>query len=160
MFCIRSCVKTSLLVLTTLFALCSFSAASQNSIDEFTDKVAAHKGKVIYVDFWASWCVPCRRSFPWMNEMQKQYGDKGFKVLSINLDANKKHADRFLAQYPANFDVLYDPKGKIARKYQLKGMPSSFLINKQGKVVSSHVGFTDEKKNKYQQEILALLAEN
>lgn len=115
------------------------------------------KGKVIYVDFWASWCIPCRKSFPWMNNLAAQYQTQGLIILSINLDHSRVLADEFLAQIPANFPVIYDPKGNIAKKYQLKGMPSSFIINRQGQIVSAHVGFNEEKKAAYEQEIKALL---
>jgi thiol-disulfide isomerase/thioredoxin len=115
------------------------------------------KGKVVYVDFWASWCIPCRKSFPWMNNLAAQYQTQGLIILSINLDHSRVLADEFLAQIPANFPVIYDPKGKIAKKYQLKGMPSSFIINRQGQIVSAHVGFNEEKKSAYEQEIKALL---
>ncbi len=79
-------------------------------------------------------------------------------MLSVNLDADKRLAQQFLDEVPAQFPVIYDPKGKIARAFKLKGMPSSFIINKAGKIISSHVGFNEEKKKKYQQEIEALLA--
>ena len=115
------------------------------------------KGKVVYVDFWASWCIPCRKSFPWMNNLAAQYQTQGLIILSINLDHSRVLADEFLAQIPANFPVIYDPKGNIAKKYQLKGMPSSFIINRQGQIVSAHVGFNEEKKAAYEQEIKALL---
>jgi thiol-disulfide isomerase/thioredoxin len=115
------------------------------------------KGKVVYVDFWASWCIPCRKSFPWMNNLAAQYQAQGLIILSINLDHSRVLADRFLAQIPANFPIIYDPKGNIAKKYQLKGMPSSFIINRQGQIVSTHVGFNEEKKSAYEQEIKALL---
>lgn len=128
-----------------------------DTLSNFERQVASHKGKVIYVDFWASWCVPCRKSFPWMNDMQAKYADKNFTILSVNLDAQRNLAEEFLKETPAKFPIFYDPKGKVARAFKLKGMPSSFIINKKGEIVSSHVGFTEEKKQKYQQEILSLL---
>lgn len=121
------------------------------------DIVNKNAGYVIYLDFWASWCVPCRRSFPWMNTMQQKYGKKGFKVISVNLDAEKSLAEKFLAQNPATFSVLYDPKGNIATQMKLKGMPSSFIINTKGRVISAHVGFTENKKSQYEQEIISLV---
>ncbi|MDX1802514.1 MAG: TlpA disulfide reductase family protein, partial [Alcanivorax sp.] len=97
--------------------------------------------KVIYVDFWASWCGPCRRSFPWLNEMQKRYGDRGFTVVGVNLDPKRDDANRFLAAYPASFPLVFDPDGAYAEKYSLKGMPSAVLLNADGKVLARHVGF-------------------
>lgn len=94
-----------------------------------------------------------------MNDMQAKYADKNFTILSVNLDAESDLAEKFLKETPAQFPIFYDPKGKVARAFKLKGMPSSFIMNKEGKIVSTHVGFTEEKKQQYQQEIVNLLAE-
>lgn len=152
-------MKKYTIIIATLFTLLTSSLSFADTLSDFEAQVASHKGKVIYVDFWASWCVPCRKSFPWMNEIQKKYVDQNFTVLSVNLDAESDLAEKFLREVPAQFPIFYDPKGKVAKAFKLKGMPSSFIINKAGKVVSSHVGFTEEKKKKYQQEIITLLAE-
>ena len=130
-----------------------------DTLKDFEKEMAALKGKVVYIDFWASWCVPCRQSFPWLNDIQQAYKDKNFTVLSVNLDADKHLATKFLSEIPATFPVFYDPKGKVARNFKLKGMPSSYLINKAGKMVSSHVGFNEIKQKKYQQEIEKLMTE-
>jgi len=127
--------------------------------NEFEQTMERHKGKVVYVDFWASWCVPCRKSFPWMNEMQSKYQEQGLVVLSINLDAQVELAERFLQQNPANFDIIYDAKGILAKKFQLKGMPSSYLFDRQGQLISAHSGFNGEKQKKYQKEISQALAQ-
>ena len=145
--------------LVNLFIFISLFVTSNsfaNSQTEFNQAISAHQGKVIYVDFWASWCIPCKKSFPWLNKLQTQYGDKGFTVVSVNLDAKRKHANKFLANYPANFPVIYDATGLLAKKYQLKGMPSSFLVDKSGNIVSTHIGFSEDKKTQYEQEIIAL----
>lgn len=134
-------------------------SASNDAIEELEKNIAAHKGQVIYVDFWASWCKPCRKAFPWMNKTLAEHKAKGFKIISVNLDNDKKYALEFLAETPASFDIIYDPKGKSARKLKVRGMPSSFLINRQGEIVSSHVGFNDDKKVKLEQEIIHLLSE-
>lgn len=131
------------------------NAFAIDSSAELPTLLQQHKGNVIYVDFWASWCGPCRKSFPWMNSMQKKYSD--LKVISINVDNDKSLAAEFLQQVPANFPVIYDPKGRIAKKYKLKGMPSSYIFNKKGILVSSHVGFTETKQKKYEIELQSLL---
>jgi len=153
------------LLFTLLFSL-SFSALSNaestaqlNVLQNFDKLIASHKGKVIYLDFWASWCGPCRKSFPWMNEMHEKHQQQGLIIISVNLDNNKVLADDFLAEVPANFSVFYDPKGKVARKFKLKGMPSSYIIDRTGKMVSAHVGFTESKKIKYEEELIMLLNE-
>jgi thiol-disulfide isomerase/thioredoxin len=92
------------------------------------------RGHLVYVDFWASWCGPCRQSFPWMNEMQSKYGAKGLSVVGINVDKRDADAQRFLQQVPAIFTIVYDPKGEAPAAYGVKAMPSSYLVDAQGRV--------------------------
>ncbi|MGI2136977.1 TlpA disulfide reductase family protein [Shewanella baltica] len=130
-----------------------FNAQNQAvSLSEF-------KGKVVYVDFWASWCGPCRKSFPWMNEIQKKYQDQGLAVVAINLDTDNELAQEFLKQVPANFSVRFNPEGDVARSFDLLGMPSSFMFNRQGQLVQHHVGFYADKAAEYEQELVSLLKE-
>ena len=115
------------------------------------------KGRVVYVDFWASWCGPCRRSFPWLNEMQQKYGARGFTVVGVNVDKRRPDAERFLQQTPATFTIVYDEAGKTPEAYTVKGMPSSYLIDAAGKVVAIESGFRDEQKAVFEERIRALL---
>jgi cytochrome c biogenesis protein CcmG/thiol:disulfide interchange protein DsbE len=114
--------------------------------------LAKLKGKVVYLDFWASWCDPCRKSFPWMNEIHSRFDSKKFTIVAVNLDPSKEDALKFLQKVPAGFDVAYDPDGKIANKYNLKAMPSSYLIDKKGNLMFTHKGYregdTAELENK------------
>lgn len=151
-------IKIILLAVILFSSNAAFAKDKQTMLAEFEQVIKAHKGKVIYLDFWASWCIPCRQSFPWMNEMQHKYAEQGLKIITVNVDADKANAAEFLADYPAKFDVIYDPKGYIARQFKLPGMPSSLLYDRQGNIVANHVGFNDAKKMKYQQSIEALLA--
>jgi thiol-disulfide isomerase/thioredoxin len=116
------------------------------------------RGKVVYVDFWASWCGPCRRSFPWMSEMQQKYGPRGFVVVAVNVDKKRADADRFLAQTPAGFTVVYDEAGATPSAYKVKGMPSSYLIDARGNVTFVERGFLDEHKADLEQRIATLVA--
>lgn len=141
------------LTISTLLLLCTPPVNANDAMHQFEQAMENNKGKVVYVDFWASWCVPCRKSFPWMNNMQEQYQKQGLVVLSINLDAQSELAEKFLQQTPANFAIIYDAKGILAKKFQLRGMPSSYLFNRQGKLISAHSGFNGKKMEKYQQEI-------
>ena len=104
-------------------------------------QLAQFRGKVVYVDFWASWCGPCRQSFPWMNEMQARYGAKGLQVIGVNLDAKAADAHQFLAENPAQFLIAFDAAGTTPRAYGIKGMPSSVLVGPDGTVLFEHAGF-------------------
>ncbi|MCE3260983.1 MAG: hypothetical protein K0R43_62 [Pseudoduganella sp.] len=106
-----------------------------------TVKLEHYQGKLVYVDFWASWCGPCRQSFPWMNEMQARYGAQGLQVVGINVDARTDDARSFLNATPASFVIAFDPSGTAPRNYGIKGMPSSVLIGPDGKVLYEHSGF-------------------
>lgn len=119
--------------------------------------VSMHKGKVVYVDFWASWCGPCKESFPWLNELVQKHPN--LKVIGINLDKNKNDADEFLKKYPAQFEMLFDSSGKSAEKYKVKGMPYSIIFDKNGKEVHSHIGFSADKTKEYLTHIKSLLGE-
>ena len=116
------------------------------------------RGQVVYVDFWASWCGPCRRSFPWMNEMNRKYAAKGLAIVAINVDKKRADAERFLAQIPAEFTVVFDAPGAVPAAYAVKGMPSSYLIDANGRVAVVEQGFRDESRAVLEEKIRALLA--
>jgi len=116
------------------------------------------RGKVVYLDFWASWCDPCRKSFPWMNEMQARYADKDVVIIAVNVDKETAAARKFLAEYPAGFTVAYDPEGSTAAVYQVKGMPSSYLIDRDGNLQASHIGFREKDQPVLESKIKALAA--
>jgi len=119
--------------------------------------ISQYKGKVVYLDFWASWCIPCRKSFPWMNQMQNKYADKNLVIIAVNLDKKRNLAEKFLNEISANFKIIYDPKGQLAKKYQIKGMPSSIIFNSSGEIVVAHTGFFVKKTLQYEKQIQSLL---
>ena len=123
-------------------------------------KLSNYRGQVVYLDFWASWCQPCRKSFTWMNKMQSLYGNEGFKVIAINLDESRDKANTFLKQIPADFDVAFDPRGNTAESYQVKAMPSSYIIDKHGKVVHANLGFRGNDEEKLEEKIRALIRQS
>ena len=103
--------------------------------------------KVVLVDFWASWCVPCKSSFPWMNQMQQRYGPKGLTIVAINVDKSRGSAEDFIAKHPANFTVAFDPLGKAAKAYRVWGMPTSYLIGPSRQILFSRSGFDPKHAN-------------
>lgn len=116
------------------------------------------RGRVVLVDFWASWCVPCRKSFPWLAAMQEKYGPQGLTVVGVNLDKTRPAADAFLAQVPAPFTLAFDPAGKTAAAWGVKGMPSTFLVGRDGTVLRAHVGFDPAKTESFEKLIEEALA--
>lgn len=115
------------------------------------------RGKIVYLDFWASWCAPCRQSFPWMDDILAKYQAQGFEVLAVNLDSSKDDAEEFLLDNPVDFLVAFDPDGGTPEAYGVKGMPSSFLIDRNGEIVSSHIGFNSSYKQEFEQTLKQLL---
>lgn len=116
-----------------------------------------HDGRVVLVDFWASWCGPCLRSFPWMNGLIDDLGAQGLTILAINLDSDRASADAFLRENPARFSVKFDPEGTYARQFDVDAMPSSFLVNRNGLVVHRHRGFRARDAEPYRALIQAEL---
>lgn len=119
--------------------------------------LGSYRGKVVYLDFWASWCKPCRKSFPWMNELLARYPAEKFTVITVNLDAESDSMHRFLDKVRADFDIFHDPSGRIAEEFEIEGMPTSYLIDTDGKVVKKHIGFYTKEIDKYEREIEELL---
>lgn len=116
-------------------------------------------GKVVYLDFWATWCAPCRKSFPWFNEIMSRYKDRGLVIVAVNMDKDRADVEKFLKKYPANFTIAYDPEGDVATKYNVIGMPSSYLIGRDGEIALSHVGFREKDKSPLESAIKSLFKE-
>lgn len=119
--------------------------------------LAKYQGKVVYLDFWASWCGPCRQSFPWMNELQSKYGAQGLQIIGVNLDQKNEDARQFLTTTPARFLVAFDPVGATPRSYGVKGMPSSVLIGPDGKIIFEHAGFKEADRAALEEKIKSSL---
>lgn len=118
-----------------------------------------YRNKVVYLDFWASWCPPCKQSFPVLNRLHSELKGQGFEVIAINLDENQTDASEFLASEPVNFSIFYDEEGKCPDAYQVAAMPSSYVIDKQGIVKKVYLGFHSENEAEIRSTISALLNE-
>jgi thiol-disulfide isomerase/thioredoxin len=108
--------------------------------------LARHRGHVVIVDFWASWCKPCRQSIPWLNAMRERYGASGLTIIGVNVDAERRDADRFLRDVPIDFEIVFDPNGELAKQFKVQGMPSSFVFDRTGRLIETHLGFREAKK--------------
>lgn len=117
------------------------------------------RGRVVYLDFWASWCAPCREAFPWMRVMQSAYERQGLAVIAINLDHDRADAERFLKTFQPNFEVQFDPQGVLAEQFKVAGMPTSVLIDRHGVLRYTHIGFRAVDRQARTREIQQLLAE-
>jgi len=145
--------KKTLLLISAL--VLTLQAGAAEPYDQFDLK--GHAGKVVIVDFWASWCVPCRRSFPWLNTMHRKYADQGLVIIGVNLDAEKSAAMTFLADFPPEFGIYYDETKDLARSFGVVAMPSSYLIGRDGEIRQKHFGFKVKKQDEYESAIVAAL---
>ncbi|MAS26538.1 MAG: redoxin [Oceanospirillaceae bacterium] len=120
--------------------------------------LADYQGQVVYVDFWASWCGPCRKSLPFIEGVRADLKDQGFEVLAVNLDEETAPAYDFLQQHPLSFPILHDPSGDTPDSFGLRGMPTSYLIDRDGNIHSVHEGFRTADAEKIRAEITALVS--
>ena len=139
-------------VVTAMLLALPAGAAAAKGLD-----LSAYKGKVVYLDFWASWCNPCRQSFPWMNTVREMYAGKDFVIVAVNVDHDRELAQEFLQDNPADFKIVYDPDGDIAEQFSFRDMPTSYLIDRDGKVRYVHRGFYPSKENEYLAQIEQLV---
>ncbi len=114
----------------------SLSDASQKTI-----KLGELRGKVVLIDFWASWCEPCLRELPELEKLHKQLAGRGVVVIGINIDRERKNADELIARLKLSFPSLYDPKGQVAELYDPPKMPTSYVVDQQGVVRLVSEGF-------------------
>lgn len=117
------------------------------------------KGRVVLVDFWASWCAPCKASFPALDSLHEEFHDAGLDVVAINVDEDAKSARAFLSGKSPSMNVFFDPQGRSPEAFKVEGMPSSFLIDREGNVRFRHMGFGDQTRTDFRREIKILLEE-
>ena len=163
----RSASTALLLALSLLLANPAWGVAEGDMAPHFvlpvlggetTKSLSDSHGKVRYIDFWASWCPPCRASVPDIVALQEALGGERFEVVAINVDARIDDALRFLEHYPMSYDVLSDPRGKTAEAYALPGMPTSFVLDPEGRVTLVHVGYRPGDMKAIRAHIVELLA--
>lgn len=142
----RRAAATAACALLATVAVVSSPIAADNTPDtiaaiEIVAGDSTLTGRVVYLDFWASWCIPCRDSFPWMNGLMERYRERGLRVVSVNLDKKPAVARKFMKDMHATFPVVFDSTGTLAKRYRLEVMPTSFLYGRDGKLRRREEGF-------------------
>jgi peroxiredoxin len=156
---------TSIVTFLIIFYLNAASAADKApdfqlpQIKGGTVQLSDYRGSVVYVDFWATWCPPCRESFPWMESMHQRYQDLGLEIVAISLDQKSDLIETFLKSHKASFTILQDAEGGAAEAFKVKGMPSSYLVDRKGNIRLRHAGFNDGDKADLESQIKQLLTE-
>ena len=122
-------------------------------------RLAEQRGTVIMLNFWASWCGPCRQEMPLLEELNERYAAAGFQVWGVNVDADRADAEQMLAKIPVDFPVLFDGAGEVSKLYGVDAMPSSVFIDRDGKVRHVHRGYRDGDMASYKKIIKELIRE-
>ncbi|MFK7977189.1 MAG: TlpA family protein disulfide reductase [Halioglobus sp.] len=160
-------IAATVLATAALLAPHSVWAEEATAAPDFTLKsrsgenirLSEHKGDVVLVNFWASWCGPCRQEMPHLDTLNDKYTDLGFTVMGINLDAVPGEADKVLKDIPVDFTILFDPDNSASQAYGVDSMPYTVLVNRDGEVKHVHRGYRPGFEEKYEQEIRALVKE-
>lgn len=136
-------------------AVPNFSFIDQNSGQRVA--LSELRGEVLYIDFWASWCGPCRQSFPFMNELHARYKDRGFRILAVNVDETYADAQRFLSRYPADFQIVYDHGAALPPVFGVEGMPTAYLVDHNGQIIYTKIGFRQSDRDGTEARIVEAL---
>jgi peroxiredoxin len=134
----------------------SFALPSRAGETVTLDKL---KGQVVMINFWASWCGPCRTEMPLLEQMYKRYSPLGFTLLGVNVEADTKDAEKWLAATPVSFPVLFDKESKVSKMYDVNAMPSTVFIDRKGNVRYLHRGYKNGDESEYLNQIRTLIKE-
>ena len=158
----------SVFALTTLVASLAWAATVSGPAPSFALQsnggqqvaLSSLKGKVVMVNFWATWCVPCRQEMPHLQALYQKYNGLGFELLAVNVEKNNAEgARKWLEETPVTFPVLFDPENQVTKLYKVQTMPSTVLIGRDGTMRFIHHGYKPGYENDYQTEVRALLRE-
>jgi thiol-disulfide isomerase/thioredoxin len=117
------------------------------------------RGQVVMINFWASWCGPCRQEFPALDEMYRKYKPMGFAMVGINVESEKADAERFLGMRPVSFPILFDPDNRVSASYGVSAMPTTVLVDRQGRLRWQHRAYKPGDEARYIEQIRAMLRE-
>lgn len=133
-----------------------FNLASRDGKDV---NLTQYHGQVVMINFWASWCGPCRQEMPLLESIYKKYNKLGFTLLGVNVEPDSKAAEDWLKATPVSFPILFDKDSKVSKLYEVAGMPSTVIIDRAGKVRVLHRGYKPGDENEYMDSIRTLVRE-
>ena len=148
----RNLIRIFTVTIAVLTLVGAPNVSAENTLD-----LTQYQGKVVVLDFWASWCAPCRRSFPWWNSMHAKYADEGLVIIGVNLDNDSPSAQEFLEEFPADFTIFYDENKELAKQFGVQAMPSSFIIGRDGEIFAKHYGFKVKQQDEYEAVLIDAL---
>jgi peroxiredoxin len=122
-------------------------------------RLSEYRGNVVMINFWATWCGPCRQEMPLLNDLYSRYGRVGFSLLGVNIDDDSRRAVDMAEELGVSFPVLFDERKEVSKLYQVEAMPVTVLVDREGKVRHVHLGYKPGYDEKYLTEIRALLRE-
>ena len=122
-------------------------------------RLGDYRGQVVLLNFWASWCAPCRQEMPLLNELHHRYAPLGFSVIGVNVEQDNTAARRWLEKTPVDFPILFDTDNKVSRRYDIRAMPTTALIDRDGNVRHLHHGYVPGLEATYQQQVRELIRE-
>jgi len=157
----------ALLIVLQLFTMPALGSGEIRPAPDFTLPVRGGgelqlselRGQVVLVNFWATWCGPCRKEMPLLDELYRKYQGLGFTLLGVNVEADGRLADGFLAETPVSFPILLDAESRVSSLYEVSAMPSTVIVDRQGNVRLVHFGYQPGDEQKYQDTIRALIRE-
>lgn len=158
-FVVTSLAGTALVAAPKAAQLKDAPDITLTAISGKTIRIANLKGQVVLLDFWASWCVPCRKSFPEVDALHRELEPKGLVVVAVNVDEQAKNAYAFLEKYPHSMTIAFDPRGVVAEAFKLEAMPSTMIVDRSGHIRFTHQGYTEKTIGQFRTEVLQLLAE-
>jgi peroxiredoxin len=123
-----------------------------------TLSLESYRGKVVFLDFWASWCAPCATSLPLLDALRREFGADGFQVVAVNVDRDPRKAEEFLTKRPVGYPSVSDPEGKLPVQFEVQTMPTSFLIDRKGVIRYVHRGFRKGDEDALRTRIRELMA--
>lgn len=158
-FLLRLLIATTLCFSAGTFAASAAPDFSLPGRGGQTVTLSAFRGDVVMINFWASWCKPCRQEMPLLEQIYQRYKNLGFTLVGVNVDEDQKNADLILKNIPVSFPIAYDQQDKVSNKYGLEGMPNTVFVDRNGNIRHVHTGYVPGDEQSYDEQIRLLIRE-